>query len=319
MWIVALCRCGPPHVRLCCGRSRCAFWYLRTAHDDTTCVTSHLRMLWQGSLLPAVAAGSAVAVATFGTVLASDAAIHPPEQPWSHKGFLEAFDAASLRRGHQVYTQVCASCHGLSRIAYRNLVNVCYSEAEVKAMAEDTDVMDGPNDEGEMFERPGKLSDYFPSPYPNEEAARYANNGAYPPDLSLIVKARHGGADYIFALLTGASATTVCFAALSVPAPPRFPSSPGSQLNNGQSPATRGRSPLSPIACHGRRLPSKPFCLRMRGLPTHVAMTGNPTQRRLQGRAGGHRRARDAVLQSVLLGWLDRHAAAARRWCRGLR
>merc|ERR1719271_1078317 len=134
----------------------------------------------QGSLLPAVAAGSAVAAATFSTVLASDGAIHPPEQPWSHNGFLEAFDAASLRRGHQVYAQVCASCHGLSRIAYRNLVNVCYSEAEVKAMAEDTDVKDGPNDEGEMFERPGKLSDYLPSPYPNEEAARFANNGAYP-------------------------------------------------------------------------------------------------------------------------------------------
>jgi len=129
--------------------------------------------------------------------------IHPPAQPWSHGGFLQAYDAASLRRGHQVYAQVCASCHGLSRVAYRNLVGVCYSESEVKAMAEDTDVQDGPNDEGEMFERPGKPSDYFPSPYPNEEAARYANNGAYPPDLSLIVKARHGGADYIFALLTG--------------------------------------------------------------------------------------------------------------------
>jgi ubiquinol-cytochrome c reductase cytochrome c1 subunit len=102
-----------------------------------------------------------------------------------------------------VYTQVCASCHGLRAIAYRNLTNVCYSEAEVKAMAEDTEVMDGPNDEGEMFERPGKASDYHPSPYPNEEAARFANGGAYPPDLSLIVKARHGGADYIFALLTG--------------------------------------------------------------------------------------------------------------------
>merc|ERR1719421_1669181 len=122
----------------------------------------------QGSLLPAVAAGSAVAATTFSTVLASDGAIHPPEQPWSHNGYLQAYDAASLRRGHMVYTQVCASCHGLSRIAYRNLVGVCYSEAEAKAMAEDTDVKDGPNDEGEMFERPGKLSDYLPSPYPNE-------------------------------------------------------------------------------------------------------------------------------------------------------
>merc|ERR1712060_402692 len=101
-------------------------------------------------------------------------------------GFLSSYDAASVRRGHQVYTQVCASCHGLARIAYRNLVGVCYSEGEVKAMAEDTDVQDGPNDEGEMYERPGKLSDYLPSPYPNEEAARFANNGAYPPVLSLL-------------------------------------------------------------------------------------------------------------------------------------
>ena len=98
---------------------------------------------------------------------------------------------------------MCASCHSLARIAYRNLVGVCFNEDEAKAMAEDKDVMDGPNDEGEMFERPGKLSDYFPSPYPNEEAARFANNGAYPPDLSLIMKARVGGPDYVFALLTG--------------------------------------------------------------------------------------------------------------------
>lgn len=122
---------------------------------------------------------------------------------WDFEGYLSAYDAASVRRGHVVYTQVCASCHGLSLIAYRNLVNTCYSEDEVKAMAEDTDMMDGPNSEGEMFERPGKLSDYLPSPYPNEEAARFANNGAYPPDLSLIMKARHHGPDYVFALLTG--------------------------------------------------------------------------------------------------------------------
>jgi len=157
----------------------------------------------ESSLLPSLAAGATVATVTFSMAAADDSIIHPIPQPWSHNGMLDSYDAASIRRGHMVYTQVCASCHGLSRIAYRNLVGVCYSEAEAKAMAEDTDVMDGPNDEGEMFERAGKLSDYLPSPYPNEEAARYANNGAYPPDLSLIVKARHGGADYIFALLTG--------------------------------------------------------------------------------------------------------------------
>merc|ERR1719231_180589 len=162
------------------------------------------RAAHQSKAAPALAAGVAVGAATVGsTLMASDGTLAPPKQPWDHMGYTQAYDAASIRRGHMVYAQVCASCHGLARIAYRNLVGVCYSEEEVKAMAEDTDVMDGPNDEGEMFERPGKLSDYLPSPYPNEEAARFANNGAYPPDLSLIVKARHGGADYIFALLTG--------------------------------------------------------------------------------------------------------------------
>lgn len=161
-----------------------------------------LRISRQPVIAPAVAAG-AVTAATVTTVLADDNVLHPPAQPWSFNGMMSSYDAASIRRGHQVYTQVCASCHGLKRIAYRNLVNVCYTEEEVKTMCEDMDVMDGPNDEGEMFERPGKLTDYFPSPYPNEEAARYANNGAYPPDLSLIMKARHNGPDYVFALLTG--------------------------------------------------------------------------------------------------------------------
>lgn len=88
-------------------------------------------------------------------------------------------------------------------IAYRNLVGFSHTEAEAKTEAEGIMVRDGPNEAGEYFMRPGKLSDYFPSPYPNEEAARSANNGAYPPDLSYIVSARHGGEDYIFALLTG--------------------------------------------------------------------------------------------------------------------
>jgi ubiquinol-cytochrome c reductase cytochrome c1 subunit len=91
----------------------------------------------------------------------------------------------------------------MNRISYRNLVGVCYSEAEAKALAEEITVVDGPNDSGEMFERPGKLSDRFPSPYKNEEQARSINNGALPPDLSLIGKARGRGEDYIFALLTG--------------------------------------------------------------------------------------------------------------------
>jgi len=133
----------------------------------------------------------------------ADEALHPPQYPWSHRFPWQAFDHASIRRGHQVYKTVCATCHSLDRIAYRNLVDVCYTEEEVKAMASEVDVLDGPNGEGDMFERPGKLSDYMPRPYANENAARYSNNGAYPPDLSLVVKAREAREDYMFALLTG--------------------------------------------------------------------------------------------------------------------
>ncbi|GFY83073.1 cytochrome C1 family [Actinidia rufa] len=91
----------------------------------------------------------------------------------------------------------------MSLISYRDLVGVAYTEEETKAMAAEIEVVDGPNDEGEMFTRPGKLSDRFPQPYSNEQAARFANGGAYPPDLSLITKARHNGQNYVFALLTG--------------------------------------------------------------------------------------------------------------------
>eukprot|EP00186_Timspurckia_oligopyrenoides_P004082 CAMPEP_0182441402 /NCGR_PEP_ID=MMETSP1172-20130603/362_1 /TAXON_ID=708627 /ORGANISM="Timspurckia oligopyrenoides, Strain CCMP3278" /LENGTH=269 /DNA_ID=CAMNT_0024635653 /DNA_START=66 /DNA_END=875 /DNA_ORIENTATION=- len=138
-----------------------------------------------------------------GVAFASDDGLHPPHLGWSHGGMLDSYDAASVRRGYHVYKNVCASCHSLNRIAYRNLVDVCFSESEAKQLAMEADVEDGPNDEGEMYTRPGKLSDYFPAPYPNEAAARYANNGALPPDLSLITKARHGGGDYVYALLTG--------------------------------------------------------------------------------------------------------------------
>ncbi|KAA1468773.1 hypothetical protein DENSPDRAFT_815290 [Dentipellis sp. KUC8613] len=133
----------------------------------------------------------------------ADDGLHPPQYPWSSQGWLDSFDHASIRRGYQVYREVCAACHSLDRIAWRNLVGVSHTADEAKAFAEEFEYTDGPNDEGEMFQRPGKLSDYLPAPYPNEEAARASNAGALPPDLSLIVKARHGKADYIFSLLTG--------------------------------------------------------------------------------------------------------------------
>ncbi|XP_075529971.1 cytochrome c1 [Dermacentor variabilis] len=138
------------------------------------------------------------------SVKASDLVLHPPKLAWPHKEtVISSLDHASIRRGYEVYKQVCAACHSMRYVAYRNLVGVSHTEAEAKAEAESVQIVDGPDDQGNMFERPGKLSDYFPNPYPNDEAARAANNGALPPDLSFITNARHGGEDYIFYLLTG--------------------------------------------------------------------------------------------------------------------
>lgn len=128
----------------------------------------------------------------------------PPRQvAWSFDGMFGRVDKPAAQRGFQVYKEVCAACHGLERVAFRNLEALSFSEAEVKALAATYQIKDGPDDAGEMFERPGLPSDYFPPPYANENAARAAFNGAYPPDLSLIVKARPDGANYLYSLLTG--------------------------------------------------------------------------------------------------------------------
>ena len=122
---------------------------------------------------------------------------------WGFNGPFGKFDKSSLQRGLQVYTEVCSSCHSLKYIAYRNLSDLGYNKAEIKAFASSFTVIDGPDDEGEMFERPGMPADQFVSPYPNMNAARAANGGAYPPDLSLMTKARVGGANYLYSLIVG--------------------------------------------------------------------------------------------------------------------
>ncbi len=125
---------------------------------------------------------------------------------WSFKGLFGKFDRGALQRGYQVYTEVCASCHSMKYLSYRNLAEKGgpeFSEAEAKAIAASFEVTDGPNADGEMFQRPGKLSDKFVMPYENKEAAKAANGGAYPPDMSVLIKARGGGADYIYSLLQG--------------------------------------------------------------------------------------------------------------------
>ena len=151
-----------------------------------------------------MAVGLSAAVSTPAN--AAGDAKHPAEMNWQFDGMFGTYDRNALRRGFQVYKEVCASCHSLNQIAFRNLSQEGgpeFSEAEVKAIAKEYLVEDGPDDYGDMFERDALPRDKFPSPYPNENAARAANGGAYPPDLSLITKARGGGADYIHALLSG--------------------------------------------------------------------------------------------------------------------
>ncbi|KAH6610542.1 cytochrome c1 [Trichoderma cornu-damae] len=133
----------------------------------------------------------------------SGRSLHATQYPWVHQQFFKTFDHQALRRGFQVYREVCASCHSLTRVPYRSLVGTILTVDEAKALAEENEYPDEPDEQGEIPMRPGKLADYIPAPYKNDEAARFANNGALPPDLSLIVKARHGGCDYIFSLLTG--------------------------------------------------------------------------------------------------------------------
>ena len=125
---------------------------------------------------------------------------------WGFKGFFGKFDRGSLQRGYQVYTEVCAACHSMKYLSYRNLSETGgpeFTQDQVKAIASQFEVTDGPNDDGDMFTRPARPADNFVSPYANEKAAIAANGGAYPPDMSVLVKARSGGADYIYSLLLG--------------------------------------------------------------------------------------------------------------------
>ena len=124
-------------------------------------------------------------------------------QNWPFHGFFGRFDQSSLQRGFKVYREVCAGCHGIKHVSYRDLNSIGLTKDEIKSLAAEYEIKDGPNDEGDMYMRFAKPSDKFVGPYSNDKEARLANNGAYPPDLSLIVKARAGGADYLYSLLNG--------------------------------------------------------------------------------------------------------------------
>jgi ubiquinol-cytochrome c reductase cytochrome b/c1 subunit len=165
----------------------------------------------------------------------------PPRVKWSFAGPFGIYDEAQLQRGFKIYREVCQACHGLSLVAFRNLAEPGgpgFSPGQVKAIAAEYKIIDGPNDQGEMFERPGRPADHFPSPYPNDQAGRAAHNGVLPPDLSVIAKARgyergfpwfifdiftqyqEEGPDYIAALLQGYEDP-----------PPGFPMPEGARYN----------------------------------------------------------------------------------------
>lgn len=148
-------------------------------------------------------AGFASLVLAGPAVAAEETAL--PGQSWSFAGAFGTFDRASLQRGYQVYKEVCASCHSMNLIRFRDLGALGFNEDEIKAIAAEYEATDGPNDQGEMFQRPARPSDKFKAPFANDNAARAANNGALPPDLSLMAKARRGGPNYTYALMTGYS------------------------------------------------------------------------------------------------------------------
>lgn len=125
------------------------------------------------------------------------------EQEWSFDGPFGRFDRQQLQRGFQVYREVCSSCHGLDYIAFRNLEAIGYSEDQTKVLASEYTIEECCDDQGDIFDRPAIPADYIPNPYPNEQFARASNNGAFPPDLSLMTKARHGGPDYMYSLIIG--------------------------------------------------------------------------------------------------------------------
>ena len=135
----------------------------------------------------------------------------PEEQKWSFSGPFGMYDKQQLQRGLQVYIEACAACHSLDRVAFRNFEALGYSPEQVRSLAAEYEVTDGPNEEGEMFERPAIPADLFPNPFPNPEAAAYANNGAAPPDFSLIAKARaatRGFPLFVFDIFTMRARTT---------------------------------------------------------------------------------------------------------------
>jgi ubiquinol-cytochrome c reductase cytochrome c1 subunit len=155
------------------------------------------------ALVAAAATAFVLAAAATATADAQEEAPPPPHQAWSFAGVFGTYDQAAEQRGFQVYKEVCSACHPVKHLYFRDLTQIGYSEDEVKGIAAQYHVTAGPNAQGQMYQRPAQPSDPIPGPFANDEAARAANNGGLPPDLSLITLARDGGADYVWAILNG--------------------------------------------------------------------------------------------------------------------
>ena len=146
----------------------------------------------------------AFGLGAIGPALAQDAAMPPlPNEQWSFSGLFGGLDQAAAQRGFWVYFNVCSNCHSMKQLHYRDLAGIGLSEAQIKAIAASVTVPKGVDSQGQPATGPGTPASQFRSPFPNEEAARAAMNGALPPDLSLIVNAREGNADYVYGILTG--------------------------------------------------------------------------------------------------------------------
>ena len=133
----------------------------------------------------------------------SDPQISLKKQNWIFEGLFGRYDNSSLQRGLQIYQEVCSACHGMKRLRFRELKDLGFTDVQIKKYAETFEILDGPNELGEMFFRPGEPSDTFVSPFKNKEEAKASFGGAYPPDLSLLTKTMKNGPDYIYSLLTG--------------------------------------------------------------------------------------------------------------------
>ena len=206
------------------GQKPAEGWYVWASRACTLYYFGYFFILWQvlprfektlplpesiaSPVLKKACIALAVGVLSFGMVNDAQAAgdvEKPLQEQWKFDGMRGTVDRQSAQRGLQVYREVCASCHSLKRVAFRTLTDLGFSVDEVKALAAEYTVKDGPNDEGDIYERAAAPSDKFPGPFDNMQQARASNGGAYPPDLSLIVKARPDGANYLYSLLVGYS------------------------------------------------------------------------------------------------------------------